>query len=102
CSVIPKGAARQAQCVLAEGEITGHSHRVDDPRAAALYEHHGQLYLHVTAEEAVVVHEEHGPIALQRGRYRVWRQREFNPMRFAPADRPFRWADEASTSWVRD
>ena len=37
-----------------------------------------QLYLEVTAEEAGVVHPEHGEIVLPRGAYRVWRQREFD------------------------
>jgi hypothetical protein len=37
------------------------------------------LYLRVLAERATVVHQEHGPIVLPQGAYRVWRQREYTP-----------------------
>jgi hypothetical protein len=33
----------------------------------------------VLADSATVTHEEHGPITLPRGTYRVWRQREYSP-----------------------
>ncbi len=76
---IPRGATKRRDCVLAEGEITGHSHRVDQPGAAALFEHEGRLYLRVLAGEAKVVHQEHGPITLGQGLYTVWQQREYSP-----------------------
>jgi hypothetical protein len=37
------------------------------------------LFLHVLADAAAIVHQEHGPIALPRGTYRVWGQREYIP-----------------------
>jgi hypothetical protein len=76
---VPEGARRRSDLVLAYGEMTGHSHRVEPAEAALLFEHPTGLYLHVTAERATVVHEEHGPIALDAGCYRVWRQREYTP-----------------------
>lgn len=76
---IPPEANRLTHCVLAEGELTGHSHRIDEKEAAELYEFRGQKYLRVTAIVATVVHEEHGPVRLRQGRYRVWMQREFDP-----------------------
>jgi hypothetical protein len=76
---IPKGATPQPHCVLAEGEVTGHSHRVDRPGTARLFANRGSLFLEVLAETATVVHQEHGPITLARGNYRVWRQREYTP-----------------------
>jgi len=78
-SSIPKEAREQPHCVLAEGEVTGHSHRIDRPDRATLFSHKGSLFLRVAAESATVVHEEHGPITLERGCYRVWRQREYSP-----------------------
>jgi hypothetical protein len=78
-SEIPDGAERLGHCVLAEGELTGHSHRIDQPGAAELFERSDNLYLRVLAESAMVVHDEHHSITLLRGCYRVWRQREFRP-----------------------
>jgi hypothetical protein len=76
---IPAGARRRPAAVLVWGEATGHSHRVADPETAELYEVAGTLYLRVTARAATVIHEEHGPITLRRGDYRVWTQREYTP-----------------------
>jgi hypothetical protein len=76
---IPPGATKKTDCVLAEGELTGHSHRIDQPGVAELHECGGALFLQVLAGEAKVVHQEHGPITLPRGQYAVWRQREYTP-----------------------
>jgi hypothetical protein len=78
-AAIPRGATKRHNCVLAEGELTGHSHRIDQLGAAELFEHEGSLYLRVLAAEARVVHQEHGPITLQAGVYSVWQQREYSP-----------------------
>src|SRR4051794_14263046 len=76
---IPKGARPLPQCVLAEGELTGHSHRIKEPKAAALFDLAGERYLEVTASQATLVHQEHAAISLERGAYRVWIQREYSP-----------------------
>src|SRR2546421_246166 len=76
---LPADARPRPHCVLAEGEVTGHSHRVKEAGVARLYAAAGSLYLEVTAERATVCHEEHGSITLQRGTYRVWQQREYSP-----------------------
>jgi len=76
---IPAGATKRPNCVLAEGELTGHSHRIDQPGVAELFESRGTLYLRVLAKEAKVVHQEHGPITLAQGLYVVWQQREYTP-----------------------
>ncbi|MEF2279112.1 hypothetical protein V3W47_12450 [Deinococcus sp. YIM 134068] len=66
--------------VLAHGEVTGHAHRIAETHAAQLYEAGGpNRYLHVTAAHATLTHEEHAPIRLPGGWYRVWRQREYTP-----------------------
>ena len=72
--------------VLVHGEVTGHSHRIEDLGTAALFAGGlpGEVFLEVTAPQARIVHEEHGPIALERGVYRVWRQREYHPEAIRP------------------
>jgi hypothetical protein len=81
---IPHGATKRPNCVLAEGELTGHSHRIDQPSVAELYECKGALYLRVLASEAQVVHQEHGPIKLPQGVYAIWQQREYTPQSIRP------------------
>jgi hypothetical protein len=81
---IPRGAASRPNCVLAEGELTGHSHRIDQPGAAELLEYEGMQYVRVLAREAKVVHQEHGPITLPQGLYAVWQQREYTPQSIRP------------------
>jgi hypothetical protein len=73
--------------VLAEGEVTGHRHAIhdrvtlfrDDALAreipAGLYIGH----VKVTDGAAVITHQEHAPITLLEGTYRVRRQRELEP-----------------------
>jgi hypothetical protein len=75
---VPQGANRQPNVILAYGEVTGHSHRIEDPTKAELWAHQGVLYLVVLAQTRVI-HEEHHPITLNPGTYRVWQQREYTP-----------------------
>ncbi|AOX03142.1 hypothetical protein BJP34_30165 [Moorena producens PAL-8-15-08-1] len=63
---------------LAEGEVTGHSHRISDG-VAKLYEKKGILYLQVLSETATLTHEEHKPIDLPQGSWMVRIQREYEP-----------------------
>lgn len=76
---IPQGAVKRPHLVLAEGEMTGHSHRIAEPQSAKLFQHQSDLYLEVIAAEATLIHQEHGPISLPHGIYRAWRQREYSP-----------------------
>lgn len=76
---LPEDTRRLNHLVLAEGELTGHSHRVAEKDAAELFRSGNLLFLSVTADRATLVHQEHGPIELPRGVYRVWRQREYSP-----------------------
>ncbi|MCU0495769.1 MAG: hypothetical protein MUF87_00295 [Anaerolineae bacterium] len=77
--LIPTDAKPLPVPILARGEITGHSHRIAEPNAAQCWELNGQLYLKVIAESATVIHDEHQPITLPQGIYRVWLQREYSP-----------------------
>ncbi len=76
---LPATAQRKPGTVLAHGEITGHSHRFQDANTIELWEHKGLLFVTVVAPSATLVHEEHRPITLPRGVYRVWMQREYTP-----------------------
>ncbi|MBC6479172.1 MAG: hypothetical protein GDA56_16820 [Hormoscilla sp. GM7CHS1pb] len=63
---------------LAEGEVTGHSHRISDGQAE-LYEKDGTLYLRVFSEAATLTHEEHKAIEIPQGDWMVRIQREYEP-----------------------
>jgi hypothetical protein len=76
---IPADAVKRPHLVLAEGEMTGHAHRIVEACAAQLFQRGPDMFLRVLASTATLVHEEHGPITLRRGDYRVWRQREYAP-----------------------
>lgn len=69
--------------ILAHGEVTGHAHVVVGgtaelftPSDAADLE---ERFLRIEGEDAELVHDEHGTIALPPGDYRVLRQREYTP-----------------------
>lgn len=89
--VEPSGTMMSADAtgalVLAEGELTGHRHAIfervtmfrDDALAREVPT---GLYIgHVKVEHgpATIRHQEHAPIALGEGTYRVRRQRELEP-----------------------
>lgn len=54
--------------VLAYGEVTGHAHRIHEPKKARLIDVQAERYLQVVSE-ATLRHEEHGPIILREGRF---------------------------------
>jgi hypothetical protein len=67
--------------VLAEGEVTGHAHRITDAGAELLHDADTEArFLRVLAEGGVdLIHEEHATITLPRGTYKVMRQVELTP-----------------------
>lgn len=65
--------------ILAYGEVTGHSHKVEDLTHAEVLEVGSGLYLRVGQEGVRIVHEEHAPINLPPGDYEVEIQREYTP-----------------------
>ncbi len=81
---LPSGLRASRSVILAHGEVTGHSHRIEHPETAALWEQGSQRFLEVKAPIAHLIHEEHRTIALPRGLYHVWKQREYRPE--APID----------------
>lgn len=63
---------------LAEGEVTGHKHRISEGQAELL-EKDGILYLRVLSKTATLTHEEHKPIQIPQGDWMVRIQREYQP-----------------------
>jgi hypothetical protein len=77
---VPKDATIKKDGVLAEGEATGHAHTLEDPSTATLYETKDKdLYLAVTGDSATIRHQEHGPITLPGGVYKIGKVREVDP-----------------------
>lgn len=78
---LPKGAKLKerdrGRVVLAYGEVTGHAHAIADS-AALLYDFGEEMYLE--ADGTVTLrHEEHHPVEIPGGVFRVTRQREYSP-----------------------
>lgn len=65
--------------VLAEGEVTGHAHRISDAMSELVEAEDGTLYLQVKEDGAEVEHEEHHKVKLDKGLYRVGRVVEVDP-----------------------
>lgn len=82
--VVPDGAVQEApdgeRVVLAYGEVTGHAHAIDVALAKTF--HTGEQRYLLVADGAVLRHEEHSPLTLQPGAYRVQLQREYEPAGF--------------------
>ncbi|WP_242055126.1 hypothetical protein [Scytonema hofmannii] len=63
---------------LAEGEVTGHKHRITVGEAE-LFKKNDTLYLRVFSDKALLAHEEHKPISIPQGSWMVRIQREYEP-----------------------
>lgn len=65
--------------IIAHGEVTGHSHQVAATDGVAVLENEkGDKF--VSAEKDwEIVHDEHGPITLEKGIWEARRQREYTP-----------------------
>jgi hypothetical protein len=68
----------QGRVVLAYGEVTGHAHAIIEKTAKSYIDPEGNLFLEL-GTDSVLQHEEHGHISLEKGFYRVIRQREYSP-----------------------
>ena len=92
---LPAEAKKKYDGVVARGETTGHAHRVDAGNLFALANTRmtnaiggvavaeADLFVGVPEGADVpsrIVHEEHAPITLEPGVWRVYRQREFDPL----------------------
>lgn len=72
-----KQPAENGRIILAYGEATGHHHSVDID-AADWWKNGDEQFVDVKVATQVV-HQEHAPINLTPGRYKITRQREYSP-----------------------
>ncbi|MGH9203904.1 MAG: hypothetical protein ACRD2A_21975 [Vicinamibacterales bacterium] len=84
--VVPTGLVRvprdaSGRIILARGETTGHAHAIQDQDAEMLWDPElEERFLEVLRDSGVKLsHEEHDPLVVPRGVYRVFRQREYEP-----------------------
>ena len=75
---LPQGGEKRATSILVHGEATGHAHRIEDTTRGEIWVVNGEMFLNVLTETRII-HEEHQPITLPAGVYRVWQQREYTP-----------------------
>ena len=71
---IPKGAKVIGR-VFAEGETTGHEHRIQGN--GQVLELDGTRYLQIEGK-AQLVHEEHKPITIEPGFYKLENEKDYN------------------------
>jgi hypothetical protein len=79
--------AADGAVVIAEGELTGHHHKLvgcvtlyrDETLAQDIPENLYIGHVQVKGHSGRLEHEEHAPINLERGTYRVRRQRQLEP-----------------------
>lgn len=76
---LPAGLKEANDKIIAHGEVTGHSHKVEDGSDVAVLDSEtGTKYIDAK-NDFRIVHDEHGPIAFEKGIYMVRRQREYEP-----------------------
>jgi hypothetical protein len=69
---VPATATKLNRAELAYGEVTGHSHRIEDLTAAELLADGDSLYMTVSAEGGVTIrHEEHAAQVIPPGNYEI-------------------------------
>jgi hypothetical protein len=73
-----KKIAPKGNIILAEGEVTGHAHRIKEINKAELFENNGLFMLKVN-DPVDLVHEEHKTITIQPGSYEIDRVKEYDP-----------------------
>lgn len=69
---------KKADLVLAEGETTGHKHRVTKGQVELFHLMAGVMLLKVISDTAIISHEEHEDIILPMGEWVVPIQQEIN------------------------
>jgi hypothetical protein len=83
-SEVPDGAVptvpKAGRYVLAEGEVTGHAHVIVAQPGVEAYALAEALFFRVNAP-VEVVHEEHDPVTLVTGIWRMVHQVEYTPER---------------------
>lgn len=65
--------------VLAEGEATGHAHKIDNKNAALFIDKKKQQLYIILTQPNELIHDEHGKIDMPIGKFKVIRKREYTP-----------------------
>ena len=76
-ATIPTKAKKLKDKILAYGEMTGHTHRFQEPKNIDRYEHDGKTYLQVRVATPLV-HEEHATLIIDPGFYEQIGEREYS------------------------
>src|SRR3990167_6539530 len=71
---LPQGLKKREGNIIVRGESTGSHHSL---LGGSVFERGEELYLQVIQPIGEVVHQEHNPIELPAGNYRVVRQRQY-------------------------
>jgi len=64
---------------VALGEVTGHHHSFGQQDNVVCYADDTEVKSVDVIEEATITHQEHKPITLEKGSYRVFRKFEYDP-----------------------
>jgi len=79
-SKFKKVKAEHGRLILARGEATGHHHSVVASQSTSLLAGpNDAMFLLVKEGEQLLEHQEHSAVKLEKGVYRVTRQRQYNP-----------------------
>ena len=78
-SGLPKQGRAERRPVLAEGEATGHAHRVKDPTTTSVNSNKTEKNKEVSGDSATIIQDEHHAITVPRGEYEIRIQREYTP-----------------------
>jgi hypothetical protein len=73
----PNGLKPAKNKVLAEGEVTGHCHKIDE-NTDVFVDEQGNIYME-TKQDSVLKHDTHGPLTIPKGRYEVKIVQEHDP-----------------------
>jgi len=74
----PVKNTRAGLVTFAEGEVTGHHHSCAADGVTLMEDEEGTLWCHCD-EEVTVTHQEHGPVTLKPGDYKIGIVREVDP-----------------------
>ena len=73
-----KAADKPGDVILAYGEVTGHAHRIKERDKVRMWDAGAERFLQVL-EDTALTHEEHAPVMLHPGVYRLPQQVEYTP-----------------------
>jgi hypothetical protein len=81
CDTLVKGT-KLPHLTLAEGEVTGHCHRIGNGEAELL-ERNGMFYLRVLSPNVILTHEEYAEVMIPQGNWEIRIQQEYAPVSIA-------------------